>query len=69
MDTLPIIPPTFKYHPSERTRDQFGVIKSLLERKDVSVVVNAADAGREGELIFDLVYTLAGCRRRHHRGL
>jgi DNA topoisomerase-3 len=63
MDTLPIIPPTFKYHPSERTRDQFGVIKSLLERKDVSVVVNAADAGREGELIFDLVYTLAGCRR------
>ncbi|HEV7857706.1 MAG TPA: DNA topoisomerase 3 [Pyrinomonadaceae bacterium] len=63
METLPIIPPTFKYHPSERTRDQFGVIKSLLERKDVSVVVNAADAGREGELIFDLVYTLAGCRR------
>jgi DNA topoisomerase-3 len=63
LETLPIIPPKFKYHPSERTRDQFGIIKTLLERKDVSLVVNAADAGREGELIFDLVYTLAGCRR------
>jgi DNA topoisomerase-3 len=62
LDTLPIIPPQFKYHPSERTKDQFGVIKQLLKRKDVETVINAADAGREGELIFDLVYMLAGCR-------
>jgi DNA topoisomerase-3 len=63
MDTLPILPESFKYHPSERTKDQFKVIRELLKRKDVDVVVNAADAGREGELIFDLVYTLSGCRK------
>jgi DNA topoisomerase III len=63
MDTLPILPESFKYHPSERTKDQFRVIRELLKRKDVETVVNAADAGREGELIFDLVYMLSGCRK------
>jgi DNA topoisomerase III len=63
MGTLPILPESFKYHPSERTKDQFRVIRELLKRKDVETVVNAADAGREGELIFDLVYTLSGCRK------
>jgi len=63
MDTLPILPQSFQYHPSERTKDQYNIIKSLLERKDVEVIVNAADAGREGELIFDLVYTLARCQK------
>jgi len=63
LETLPIIPERFKYHPSERTKDQFTVIKQLLKREDVTEVVNAADAGREGELIFDLVYRLSGCRK------
>ncbi len=63
METLPIIPEEFKYHASDRTKDQFNVIKTLLGRDDVTRVVNAADAGREGELIFDLVYTLARCRK------
>jgi len=63
IEDLPIIPDKFKYHPAERTRDQFKVIKQLMARADVASVVNAADAGREGELIFDLVYTLAGCRK------
>ena len=63
VEDLPILPDEFKYHPSERTRDQFNVIRSLLGREDVRSVVNAADAGREGELIFDLVYTLSGCRK------
>ncbi|MGB8508210.1 MAG: DNA topoisomerase 3, partial [Pyrinomonadaceae bacterium] len=63
MDSLPIIPPRFQYHPSERTKDQFKVIKELLGQERVTLVVNAADAGREGELIFDLVYTLAKCRK------
>ncbi len=63
LENLPIIPETFKYHPAERTLDQFKVIKALLSRPDVDKVVNAADAGREGELIFDLVYTLAKCRK------
>ena len=63
LETLPIIPEKFKYHPSERTKDQFAVITQLLKREDVTEVVNAADAGREGELIFDLVYRLSGCRK------
>ncbi|HEX8560348.1 MAG TPA: DNA topoisomerase 3 [Pyrinomonadaceae bacterium] len=63
VEDLPILPDEFKYHPSERTLEQFNVIKALLGREDVSSVVNAADAGREGELIFDLVYSLAGCRK------
>lgn len=60
---LPILPETFRYRAHERTADQFKVIKELLSRKDVTSVVNAADAGREGELIFDLVYSLARCRK------
>ncbi|HEX7956785.1 MAG TPA: DNA topoisomerase, partial [Pyrinomonadaceae bacterium] len=63
VEDLPILPEEFKYRPSERTLDQFNVIRALLGREDVSSVVNAADAGREGELIFDLVYTLSGCRK------
>ncbi len=63
LEHLPIIPEEFTYHPSERTLDQFKVIKTLLNRKDVTSIVNATDAGREGELIFDLVYTLARCRK------
>lgn len=60
---LPIIPEAFTYHPAERTLKQFHIIKELLARKDVTAIVNAADAGREGELIFDLVYSLAKCRK------
>src|SRR3712207_1101356 len=63
VEDLPILPEEFKYHPSDRTLEQFHVIRALLGREDVTSVVNAADAGREGELIFDLVYTLAGCRK------
>jgi DNA topoisomerase-3 len=63
LEDLPILPDEFRYHAQERTREQFNVIKTLLKREDVTSIVNAADAGREGELIFDLVYTLAGCRK------
>jgi DNA topoisomerase-3 len=63
IETLPIIPESFRYHASERTKDQFKTIKELLSRNDVTSVVNAADAGREGELIFDLVYRLSGCKK------
>jgi DNA topoisomerase-3 len=52
LDTLPILPQDFPLKPKEGTRDRLRVIKKLLERKDVSGLVNACDAGREGELIF-----------------
>ena len=60
---LPLFPATFTYHPCEQTLEQFTIIKHLLRRADVTAIVNAADAGREGELIFDLVYTLARCHK------
>lgn len=60
---LPIVPATFTYRPCATTLAQFHVIKQLLGRADVTTIVNAADAGREGELIFDLMYTLARCRK------
>src|SRR5499427_3713312 len=63
LEDLPLFPDTFTYHPCEQTREQFTIIKQLLRRADVTTIVNAADAGREGELIFDLVYTLARCRK------
>src|SRR5205085_10380433 len=49
IEDLPIIPDKFKYHPADRSREQFNVIKQLMERADVEAIVNAADAGRAGE--------------------
>ncbi|HEX9009496.1 MAG TPA: DNA topoisomerase 3 [Holophagaceae bacterium] len=62
-DRLPIFPEPFRYAPIEQTRDQFEVVARLLNRADITEIVNATDAGREGELIFDLVYRLAGCAK------
>lgn len=62
-DRLPIFPEPFRYAPIAQTREQFDVVARLMNREDISEVVNATDAGREGELIFDLVYRLAGCRK------
>lgn len=63
MDRLPFFPDPFQYAPIEATRDQYRVVAELLTREDVTEVVNATDAGREGELIFDLVYCLSGCTK------
>ena len=62
-DRLPIFPVPFRYAPINQTKDQFEVVARLLNRADITEVVNATDAGREGELIFDLVYRLAGCTK------
>lgn len=60
---LPIIPDNFKYKIYGDKNKQFKVIKSLMQRKDITGIVNACDAGREGELIFRLVYTMANCKK------
>ena len=60
---LPILPEKWQYLVSASTKKQFFVLKKLLHRADVETVVNSCDAGREGELIFRLVYEQAGCRR------
>ena len=59
---LPILPEEWQYLVSASTKKQFSVLKKLLHRADVETVVNSCDAGREGELIFRLVYEQAGCR-------
>ncbi|MFZ5899511.1 MAG: DNA topoisomerase 3 [Bacillota bacterium] len=65
MDLLPIIPATFKLCPSQDKEQlqQLRIIKNLMQRSDVGEVINACDAGREGELIFRWVYAWAGCRK------
>lgn len=59
-EDLPIIPKEWKLFVSETKQDQFEVLKTLLNRSDFDYVVNACDAGREGELIFRRVYELSG---------
>jgi DNA topoisomerase-3 len=82
LETLPIIPDEFQLQPLPEGKDRFGQLKKLLARKDVTSVINACDAGREGELIFTYLYQLTKCKkpfkrlwmsdddqRGHHRGL
>ena len=60
MDTLPMLPDRFRLKARKGVKDQYTVVRALL--REAGEVVNACDAGREGELIFDNVYTLSGCR-------
>ena len=66
-DDLPILPETWRFTIAKDKRDQFDVLRTLLRREDVTEVVNACDAGREGELIFRTVYCLAGCTKPMRR--
>ena len=60
---LPILPQKWQYLVSSSTKKQFSILKKLMHRADVDMVVNSCDAGREGELIFRLVYEQAGCKK------
>ena len=62
-DSLPILPQEWKYTVAADKKTQFDTLKDLMHRDDVSKVVNACDAGREGELIFRFVYNTAGCKK------
>jgi len=66
-DSLPILPQEWKYTVAADKEKQFKTLKELMHRADVSEVVNACDAGREGELIFRFVYEVAGCRKPMRR--
>ena len=66
-EDLPILPNPFRYVVSEEKAAQFHILRSLMERPDVTELVNACDAGREGELIFRLVYEAAGCSKPFSR--
>lgn len=66
-DDLPILPEPFRYVLAKGKEDAFQNLKRLMERPDVTELVNACDAGREGELIFRLVYEAAGCSKLFSR--
>ena len=66
-EDLPILPSEWNYQIAEATRKQFGILKKLIEREDVTGLVEATDAGREGELIFRLVYDQAKCKKPFER--
>ena len=66
-DNLPIIPENWKWEVTDDKRIQFKVLKELMFRSDVDELVCATDAGREGELIFRLVYYQTGCRKPFKR--
>ena len=61
---LPIFPMDWQYEVSAGTKKQFGILKKLMAREDVASLVCATDAGREGELIFRLVYLKPGAESR-----
>ena len=62
-DDLPIVPSGWKYKISRDKYQQFETLRQLMNRDDVSEVINACDAGREGELIFRNMYALTGCKK------
>src|SRR6266576_6718564 len=60
---LPIIPDEFELRPIEKTKPRFNQLKRLIGRKDVADLINACDAGREGELIFRYLVKLTGVKK------
>ena len=63
LDALPIIPEEFELQPIARSADRLKVVKKLLKDPGVTTVINACDAGREGELIFHNIIQLTGCKK------
>jgi len=60
---LPVIPPHFDLVPIERTEDRLKLLIRLMKRRDITGLINACDAGREGELIFRYIVSHAGCKK------
>ena len=67
IEDLPIIPSEYKYEVAKATKKQFTILKKLMNDKDIDSVINACDAGREGESIFRLVYNEAKCKKKMQR--
>ena len=67
MADLPIIPSEYKYDVAKATKKQFAILKKLMNDKEIDMIINACDAGREGEAIFRLVYNQASCKKNMKR--
>ena len=68
-ESLPVLPETWQYKVKNDTRAQFEILCRLMNIEEITEIVCATDAGREGELIFRLVYEMAGCKKpvKHER--
>lgn len=67
LDTLPIIPSVYQTQVCYNTSSQYHILKTLMNRSDVNELIEATDAGREGELIFRLVYHQVECKKPFRR--
>lgn len=67
IEDLPILPKDYIFEVNPKTKKQFNLLKKLMERKDVEVIVNACDAGREGEAIFRYIYDYVKCKKKIER--
>ena len=67
MADLPIIPSDYKYEVAKATKKQFNILKKLMNNKEIDMIINACDAGREGESIFRLVYNQVNCKKKMKR--
>ena len=67
MKDLPIFPKEYKYEVTKATKKQFSVLKKLMNESSIDTIINACDAGREGEAIFRLVYNEAKCKKKMQR--
>ena len=67
MADLPIIPSDYKYDVAKATKKQFNILKKLMNNKEIDMIINACDAGREGESIFRLVYNQVNCKKKMKR--
>lgn len=67
MEDLPIFPKEYKYEVTKATKKQFSILKKLMNESSIDTIINACDAGREGEAIFRLVYTEASCKKKVER--
>ena len=67
IEDLPIIPKEYKYEVTKTTKKQFNILKRLMNSNEVDTIINACDAGREGEAIFRLVYMMANCKKKMKR--
>ena len=66
-EDLPILPEMWQYIIPDEKKQQFDILRSLMEHPDVTGLICATDAGREGELIFRFVYQMAGCKKPFKR--
>ena len=67
MEDLPIFPKEYKYEVTKATKKQFSILKKLMNESSIDTIINACDAGREGEAIFRLVYNEAKCKKKMQR--